>query len=150
MKRDLRVLGFTLLLIATAGLLPVYAQRGGMMMGKYDPKAEITVQGTVDKVEQMNDMSMPGMNMQGAGLHLLLKTGKETVDVHLGPAAFVEKTMKFKEGDSIQVVGAKVTMMDKPALIAREVKKGDETLKLRDAQGKPLWSQGMQRNPSFR
>jgi hypothetical protein len=150
MKTNFQALGLALLLIATVGLLPVYGQRGGMMMGNYDPKAEVTVQGTVDKVEQMSDLSMSGMNMPGAGLHLLLKTDKETLDVHLGPAAFVEKTMKFKEGDAIQVVGAKVTIMGKPALIAREVKKGDETLKLRDAQGKPLWSRGMQRNPSFR
>jgi hypothetical protein len=34
-------------------------------------------------------------------------------------------------------------MTNKVALIAREIKKGDKTMTLRDENGRPLWSGGM-------
>jgi hypothetical protein len=40
----------------------------------------------------------------------------------------------------IEVKGSRVTFEGKPALIAAEVRKGDEVLKLRDEAGMPLWS----------
>jgi hypothetical protein len=109
-------------------------------MGNYDPKTEVTLNGTVEKVEYLDYG-----NMHGRGVHLTLKTDNETLEVHLGPSAFVEKTMTFKEGNNIQVIGSKVTIMGKPALIAREVSKGDKVLKLRDESGVPLWSGGHHR-----
>lgn len=36
--------------------------------------------------------------------------------------------------------GSRVTFQGKPAVIAAEVKKGDEVLKLRDETGLPAWS----------
>ena len=36
--------------------------------------------------------------------------------------------------------GARTTFAGKPAIIAAEVKKGDEVLKLRDDSGFPVWS----------
>ena len=97
------------------------APHGQMMMGNYDPKTEVTIQGTVEKINRMGNANMPGM-----GIYLIVKSGNETAEVHLGPAAFVEKTMTFKEGDTIQVTGSKVTMMGRTTVMAREVKKGDE------------------------
>jgi hypothetical protein len=121
-----------LLLIIAAIARP--AQRGHMTMGHYDPATEVTIQGTVDKINRMANANMP------VGIHLVLKTANEAVEVHLGPAPFVEKTMTLKEGDAIQILGSKVTMMGRTVVIAREVKKGDDTLKLRDGRGVPLWS----------
>ncbi len=93
---------------------------------------------------------MGNANMPGMGIYLIVKSGNETTEVHLGPAAFVEKTMTFKEGDSIQVTGSKVTMMGRTTVMAREVKKGDEVLKLRDENGVPLFPgmYGMHRRAS--
>jgi hypothetical protein len=77
----------------------------------------------------------------GYGIHLLLKSDKETVSVHLGPAWFVEnQDTKIEAKDKIEVRGSRVTFEGKPALIAAEVRKGDEVLKLRDEAGVPLWS----------
>ena len=36
--------------------------------------------------------------------------------------------------------GSRVTVQGKPELIAAEVRKGDETLRLRDESGVPAWS----------
>lgn len=76
-----------------------------------------------------------------AGVHVLLKTDAGEIPVHLGPAWYVERQdVKLEPGDTIQVKGARVTFQGKPAIIAAEVKKGDETLRLRNDAGVPVWS----------
>ena len=42
--------------------------------------------------------------------------------------------------DSVEIKGSRVTFEGKPAIIAAEVKKGGETLTLRDDAGLPVWS----------
>jgi DNA/RNA endonuclease YhcR with UshA esterase domain len=104
---------------------------------RYDPATEVSVKGTVQEVRKQV--------RSGAwtGIHLTLKTDKETLDVHLGPSSFLLKNqMTFAKGDQIEVTGSKVTLQGADALIAREVKKGDKTLTLRDPRGIPLWSGG--------
>jgi hypothetical protein len=77
----------------------------------------------------------------GAGLHLAVKTDAETISVHLGPTWYLEnQDVKTQPGDVVEVKGSRVTMAGKPALIAAEVKKGDETLRLRDETGVPMWT----------
>jgi len=114
---------------------------GGWGMGSpynqmYDSKTVETVSGevvSVDKVTPVKGMSY--------GVHLTLKTDKETVSVHLGPGWFIQnQDIKIEPKDKVDVTGSRVTFDGKPALIASEVKKGDETLKLRDENGSPVWS----------
>ena len=102
----------------------------------YDAKTVETISGevvSVDKITPMNGMS--------AGVYLQLKTEKETVSIHLGPAWFIEnQDVKIEAKDKIEVKGSRVTFDGKPAIIAAEVKKGDEVLKLRDETGVPVWA----------
>ncbi|MGH8094540.1 MAG: DNA-binding protein [Chthoniobacterales bacterium] len=119
---------------ALAGLITssVVAQRN------YDPKTVETVQGKVLSVEKT---SPPAQH--GHGVHLMLQTAKETIEVHLGPAGFVEKqAMKIAANDTITVTGSRIMMNGKPAIVAAQIKKGDEVLKLRDENGVPAWSGG--------
>jgi hypothetical protein len=110
--------------------------RGGM--ARYDTATEATYKGTVEEVTQY---SCPGMG--GGGTHLTVKSEDRTLDVHLGPANFVaSQKISFAKGDQIAVTGSKVKLGDDEVIIAREVKKGDTTLTLRDAQGVPKWSRG--------
>jgi DNA/RNA endonuclease YhcR with UshA esterase domain len=117
----------------------VNAQRG-----MYDPKAEITVKGTVEEVQQMTPSGPPpGRGRMGAmgGTHIKLATGKGTYDVHLGPSKYLaEKQFTVQKGDAIEVTGSVIKIDGRDALIAREVTKGNEKLLLRDANGIPLWS----------
>jgi hypothetical protein len=77
----------------------------------------------------------------GRGIHLQLKTEKETIPVHLGPDWFIERLdTKVEKGDMIEVKGSRVSFDGKPAIIAAEVKKGDNSLILRDSAGVPVWS----------
>ncbi len=114
---------------------------GGWGMGSqyqrmYDPKTVETISGTIESIDKITPMK--GMYY---GIHLLLKTDKETIPVHLGPGWYIERLdTKIGKGDKIQVKGSKVTMMGKPAIIASEVRKGDSVLKLRDENGIPAWA----------
>ena len=75
------------------------------------------------------------------GVHLTVKTDEETLSVHLGPGWYIEnQDVKIAPNDKIEVKGSLITFDGKPAIIAAEVKKGDEVLVLRDGSGFPVWS----------
>jgi hypothetical protein len=76
------------------------------------------------------------------GAHLTLETATETIEVHLGPAAMLEeKNVIIASGDTLSVLGSRITMGGTPVLLAREITKGDRTWTLRDPAGLPLWNQ---------
>ncbi|MBM4276038.1 MAG: DNA-binding protein [Deltaproteobacteria bacterium] len=135
-----------LIIIFTLGalfILPLarlaYAQAGGpgAPVGRMlDPKTIQTMSGEVVSVDKI-----PGPM---AGMHgrvtFNLKTDKETLPVYLGPDFYLDQQgAKYAAGDKVQVKGSMGTMDGKPTLIAIEVKKGDQTLKLRNERGAPLW-----------
>jgi hypothetical protein len=94
------------------------------------------VDGTIEKILVRNQ----GMRGRG-GVHLLLKTAKESVEVQLGPSWFIDnQEAKLKQGDSVSVRGSRTAVSRQPALIAIDVKRGGETLRLREEDGTPLWS----------
>lgn len=102
----------------------------------YDPAKVETVSGTVESVATV--VPMKGMY---AATALTVKTDKETISVHLGPEWYIGRLdTKIAKGDAIEVKGSRVTFGDKPAIIAAEVKKGDNVLVLRDSTGTPAWS----------
>ncbi|MCC6362395.1 MAG: hypothetical protein IT165_02665 [Bryobacterales bacterium] len=107
---------------------------GGM---RYDPATEVTVTGKITEVKKVEHRGMM------TGLHVMLETEKGTLDVHLGPAPFLEKSkMTFEKGEEMEVTGSKTKYDGSDAIIAREVKKAGQVLTLRDSQGIPKWSRG--------
>jgi len=119
--------------VALAVAFPAIAQQGP----RYDPKTEVTIDGTV---EEAKEISKGGGQ---AGMHALVKTASGTFDVRLGPADFWKRHgFELAKGDSIQATGSKVKSGESEILIAREVRKGDKTVTLRDASGVPAWSRG--------
>lgn len=106
----------------------------------YDVKTETTVKGTVESVETVTGTGGRGRHALG-GTHLVVKTEKETLQVHVGPTAYLsEKGIALAKGDTLEILGSRVTIDDEPVLIAKQLKKGDQTWTLRDASGRPLWS----------
>ena len=102
----------------------------------YDPKTVETIEGEVISLDKITPMK--GMHH---GLHMMLKTDKETISVHLGPGWFIEnQDITIEPGDKIEVMGSRITFQGEPAIIAAEVKKGDLILELRDENGFPSWS----------
>jgi hypothetical protein len=102
----------------------------------YNPATVENVSGVVESVDEIKPMK--GMN---SGIHIMLKTDKETISVHVGPEWYIERQdVKLEKGDKIDVKGSRVTFSGKPAIIAAEVKKDDSTLVLRDGSGIPAWA----------
>ncbi len=105
----------------------------------YDLSKETTLIGTVASVELL---PRGGRMQQGQAVGLTLKTGGDTVFVHLGPQWYIDKQagMKIASGDTVEIRGAKTVRRGEEVLLAAEVKKGAEVLRLRDENGIPLWS----------
>jgi hypothetical protein len=144
----------TIMLIATMMLLclfagtEAFAQKGMMWKGgggwgsgtpygrMYNPGTLETISGEVVTVDKI----MPEKNMS-YGVHIVLKTEAETIPVHLGPVWYIEnQDVKIEATDKVEIQGSRITFEGKPAIIAKEVKKGDEVLMLRDENGFPVWS----------
>jgi hypothetical protein len=105
----------------------------------YDVKTETTITGTVEGVETVTGSGSRGRRNLG-GIHLTVRTEKETVEVHVGPTAYLtEKGITLVKGDTIEVLGSRVTIDEESVVIARQIKKGDNTWVLRDGAGRPLW-----------
>ena len=102
----------------------------------YNPQTVETITGEVVSVDHITPMK--GMHH---GVHVVVKSDKETISVHLGPGWYIEnQDVKIAPKDKIEVKGSRIAFDGKPAVIAAEVKKGNEVLMLRDASGFPAWS----------
>ncbi len=103
---------------------------------KYETANVKIVSGKVVGIER----SVPLKGM-GSGIILLMKTDKEIVQVHLGPAWYIERLdYRISVGDKLEVKGSKIDFNGKPAVIAAEIKKNDDILVLRDKWGIPVWA----------
>jgi hypothetical protein len=104
----------------------------------YDRSTETTMHCKVDSVDEV----APSGGCRGCegGVHLRATCGSDTCDVHLGPQSFIQgKNFPLAKGDEIDVTGSRFEEGGEANLVAREVRKGDAVLELRDEQGKPLW-----------
>ena len=100
---------------------------------EYDPKAEVTIKGVVD------DFHEAKVRTDHPGLHLILKTETETIEVHACPVRFMsELEFAINKGDEVTVVGSRPEAGG--VLVAREVTKGQTSLILRDKTGEPVWT----------
>ena len=107
----------------------------------YEKATEMTLQATVEAVTERAEGGRSGM-----GIHLLVQANATSYDVHIGPQFFLaERQWTFARGDRIEITGSKVKFEGMDAVIAREVKRGGQTLVLRDSAGVPKWSGGGRR-----
>jgi hypothetical protein len=103
------------------------------MAPEYDAKAEVTIQGTV---EDFHESHMRGDH---PGLHLIVKTEAETLEVHTCPLRFMkELDFSIAKGDAVKVVGSRPG--GGGVIVAREITKGQTSLMVRDKTGAPLWT----------
>jgi hypothetical protein len=100
---------------------------------EYDPSAEVTVKGVV---EDFHESKMRGDH---PGLHLILKTETETVEVHACPLQFMsDLDFAVVKGDTLSVIGSRPGGAG--IVIAREITKGQMSLTLREKTGAPVWT----------
>ncbi|HVO60278.1 MAG TPA: hypothetical protein VMT53_05050 [Terriglobales bacterium] len=124
------------LALAIATGVPVVAQKVNGAVPKYDPSTEATFKGVIDDV---HDRQCPISGGMGAHFNLKLADGK-IVEVHLASTKFVKSyDLVFNKGDEVEVTGSKVQFEGADAILAREVKRGNDDFVFRDPQGKPIW-----------
>jgi hypothetical protein len=113
----------------------VFAQKTDSAMPKYDASKEVKVKGVIDDVKEMT------MGKGESGVHLMVKTSTETIEVRLCPSSYLKDfEVAFSKGQQVEVTGSKVKVEDKDVILAREIVQGNNTVTLRDKQGTPVWT----------
>jgi hypothetical protein len=101
----------------------------------YDTEAMESLKGEIVAIEEMNPYS--GMR---TGIHLILKTKDGQVSVQLGPSWYIlNQGLKFEVGEVVEVTGSRIPLVDKHVVVAKEVRKSNGYLQLRDEFGIPYW-----------
>jgi len=125
------------------------SQQLNKMTEAYDVNKLETVEGTVDKIFEITPPKSPN-----PGVHMVVKTESDSVDIHLGPAWYITNRNNILAigdstvaiGDLVKVFGATFEGPMNPKLKLRGMraaevwKKDSLVFKLRDKTGKPLWS----------
>lgn len=102
----------------------------------FDPATIETVRGEVTAVDLVN----PRKGM-ACGVCLTLRTEAESLTVHLGPEWHISRQeVGLDVHDQVEVTGSRIHFKGEPVIITAKLRKGDETLVLRDARGVPVWS----------
>lgn len=102
---------------------------------RYDVARVIDVDATV------TDLREVPRNNPLSGLHLTVKIESDTMDVFLGPSDFLKSfEITFAKGDKLEIIGSKVKFDGAYIVLARQVRREETTLYLRDAKGKPHWT----------
>lgn len=102
---------------------------------KFDASKVTTIEGTVQSVGSFH------IGDSAPGLRIRVQTEKQDVLlVHAGPCAFAKsKNFNLASGDKISVTGSQIEHNGRTILMASEIKKGNDTLTLRDSSGKVQW-----------
>lgn len=129
----------TALAILVVSLAPSQQTNGqGRGAPRYDPATEITLQGIVNDVKEQDCQNC---GFRAAGVHLVLDTDGKTIEVRVGPAWFLQKNKyTFSKGDQLEIIGSRVQLAGDDVVLARQIRKGDSLMTLRDARGFPAWS----------
>ena len=112
---------------------PPVAKAPATKAPEYDVKAEVTIKGVVEDIHESK------MRGDHPGLHLILKTDTETIEVHACPVLFMsELEFVIEKGDTLTVDGSRPEAGG--IVVAREITKGQVSLRLRDKTGAPVWT----------
>lgn len=124
-------LSFIILALAPAGL----GKEGAQRPLPFNPKTVETVEGLVVEAPVIQTGGIPEME------RLTLETPKGKLTVVLGPNWFLaQQDWQIATLDRIEVMGSRLDLNGKPALIAQKVKKGEQVIEFRDQSGRPLWT----------
>jgi len=145
MKKLSLILAVPLLFALTLGPLAEAQMQPApppMTGGKgYNPAAVTTVSGQVTAV----NTRAPKKEGRDVMMSMVLRTEQGNINVNVGPAGYVaQQNFPIAVGDLVTVKGSIAQRQRGAAMIAAEITKGSQMLRLRDEAGRPLWK-GMMR-----
>ena len=105
---------------------------------KFDASKIETVTGTVQSIERVRPM-----NTASRVLAVMIRSDDGRTHVaHLGPANFVlSRQPRLRIGDQVTIKGSRVSIDGRDVLMTTVVTKDDTDLRLRQDDGRPMWSQ---------
>jgi DNA/RNA endonuclease YhcR with UshA esterase domain len=128
------VLSFALATGVPAGVIAQNANHKDAVP-KYDIGAETKIKGVIDEVK---DRECPISGTMGS--HLMVRAEGKVYEVHIAPTKFVKSyEVAFQKGDEVEIKGIKTTFQGADAILAREIKRGNDDFVFRDPKGKPIW-----------
>ena len=97
----------------------------------YDVAYEGVIAGVIVSV-----MRHPGMDVQ-----LTLGVGEKSFEVLVAPMSWLDaKRAVFRPGERVEILGSRYDRGTGDQLVARELYTADQTIVVRDAEGRPLWN----------
>ena len=83
---------------------------------------------------------LPGATPDSGMVEIRVLSAGRTTLIRLAPTGFLKKGgLSLVEGDVVTTTGFAVSSMEGDLLVATEVRKGERSLALRDARGRPIW-----------
>jgi len=129
MKTTIKV---TTIISLAVGLLAIH---DALAERDYDPKTVESVWGKVLSMEKITPAKK-----RGEWVQLMLQVENGTIAVQLGPAWYVDKQVpRIEPNDAITVTGSRLTLDGTAIIVAADIAKGSELLRLRDDNGIPVW-----------
>jgi hypothetical protein len=94
-----------------------------------------TIPGQVRSIENIYSLNNTSYDIQ-----MIIYTVNGDISVHLGPTSYlVDQNLKISVNDNVIVTGSRMNYLGNFAIIAKDVTKDGQVLKLRDENGNPLW-----------
>lgn len=104
--------------------------------GLWSRRKPAAAAGVVTATEQISPLK--GMS---PGVLLTLRKGSQRTRVVVGPTWFIEtQPVKIAPKDRVSVTGVSVLVGGKRVMLAREIRRGKDTLRLRDSNGQFPWT----------
>ena len=133
MRSVVRVAAITLGIAVTMAV-PIVAEEGAGRSPVYELSKEVTVRGMVTAVQQHAGW------MGWDGVQVVLQTDAGAVEVQVAPKSFLDlMELEVKGGDTLEVTGSPAKTPDGDVLLAREVRKKNVVIAVRDKKGTPVW-----------
>ena len=143
MKAMKKTIFSSLITIVVLGLIFMFSASGAHSAKPihystmFNPQTVGVVSGEVVQVTEV-----PSGNHRDLCVLAVLKTPQGQVTAVLGPKTYMTKHhLTVAPKDRLTVTGSRLAILGKPHLLATELK-GDRTMKLREAGGRPLWAVG--------
>ena len=113
-SRKISVLSAFLTLLLVASLVAQKTSKPSPP--KYDLHTEVKIKGTIEEVK------LPPKGSEKEIVHLLVKSGTDSVDVYLCPKSFFDDMgMDFSKGDGITLTGSKVKQGEAEFVDVKEI-----------------------------
>lgn len=108
---------------------------GAAYMLTFDTQTVQAAEGRVTRIH-----SVPSPQVWLSGVQVVVQTAQGELHVLLGPTWFIDnQELHLAVGDTVHVVGSRVRPHGVDAMVAMEVKRGDDVLTLRGPDGLPVW-----------